>query len=139
MKKKLIAKMRSFVEKIWCIPLPLFIATPSPPLISFRLFFHPHTQPPPLPSLLSTGEYFTVEILSRKNKHQWLNKLCYHFDVLLKKVCQRKFKLGNSTKIHEYKSSRKIHRQPIRKIKSTRNVKKMTRKNKSTQKFLSLR
>ena len=37
----------------------------------------------------------------------------------------------------ENKSSRKIHGQPIREIKSTKNVKKMTRENKSTRKFLS--
>ena len=83
---------------------------PVPLPINFQLFFYTHMQPPPLPFLFCAWECFTVEILSRKNKHQWLNKLCYHFDVLLKKVCQRKFKLGNSTKIRENKSLIKIHR-----------------------------
>ena len=41
--------------------------------------------------------------------------------------------------IRENKSSRKIHRKLFREIKSTRNVYKMTRENKSTWKFLSLR
>ena len=73
---------------------------PSPCSSTFSLFFalatnnnHPPTPHPPTPpSLFSTREYFTVKILSRKHKHQWLNKICYHFDVLLKKVCQMKFK-----------------------------------------------
>ena len=80
MKQKFIANMCSFVLQ----PFPL--------LINFQLFFHPHTQQPPLPSLFSTREYFTVKILPQRHKYQWLNKICYHFDVLLKKVCQRKFK-----------------------------------------------
>ena len=46
---------------------------------------------------------------------------------------------NDKTNIHENKSSRKIHREPICEIKFTRNVKKMTHENKSTQTFLSLR
>ena len=57
---------------------------PVPLLINFQLFFHTHIQLLPLPSLFCAWEYFTVEILSWKNKHQWLNKLCCHFDVLLR-------------------------------------------------------
>ena len=90
----------------------------NPPAYQLSVLFDPHTQPPPLPSLFCAWEYFTVKNLLRKNKHQWLNKLCNHFDVLLKKDCQRKFTLGNSTKIRENKSSRKIHREPLCKIKS---------------------
>ena len=82
--------MRSFVYKIWCVPLPLFIAT-SPPAYQLSVVFlssHPTSS---LPSLFWTWKYFTVETLSPKNKYQWLNKLCYHFDMLLKK-----FVKGNS-------------------------------------------
>ena len=81
-------------QNMVCFSSPCLLQ-PAPLLINFQLFFHTHIQPPSLPSLSCAWEYFKVKILSRKNKHQWLNKLCYHFDVLLKKVCQRKFKLGN--------------------------------------------
>ena len=91
MKQKLIANMCSFVEK-YVVFLSPCLLQPFPLLINFQLFFQPHTQQPPLPSLFSTREYFTVKILPRRRKYQWFNKICYHFDVLLKKVCQRKFK-----------------------------------------------
>ena len=72
----------------------------SPLAYQLQLFFHPHTEPPSLPSLFCNSENFTVEILLRKIKYQWLNKLCYHFDVLLKK-----FVKGNSNSLIE---SRKL-------------------------------
>ena len=63
------------------------------PAYQLSVFFSPQHPTPPLPSLLCTWENFTVEIISRKNKHQWLNKLCYHFNVLLKRFCQKKKKI----------------------------------------------
>ena len=75
-----------------CSSPPVY-CNPSPCLSTFSCFFMPpppHPNPAPPLSILHLRE-FTMEILLRKNKYQWLNKLCYHFDVLLKKVCQRKF------------------------------------------------
>ena len=93
-------------QNMVCFSSPCLLQ-PALLLINFQLFFftptsNPHSCP------FCTWEYFNVEILSPNNKHQWLNKLCYHYDVLLEKDWQRKLKLGNSTKIYEYKSSRKI-------------------------------
>ena len=69
MKQKVIANMCSFVGKVWCIPLPLFIVThpPGHQLLVVFLPSHPTTTPPS-------------------------PKICYHFDVLLKEIYQRKFK-----------------------------------------------
>ena len=48
MKKKLIVNMRSFVDKIWCVPLPLFIATP-PPAYQLSVVFSPLHPTPAFP------------------------------------------------------------------------------------------
>ena len=57
MKQKLIVNMGSFVDKVLCVPLPLFIVT-LPPAHQLLVFFSPSqptttTPPPPTPPPLS--------------------------------------------------------------------------------------
>ena len=75
------------------------LTTPPPAYQLSVVFSSPQLTLPPS-SLFCTWEYFIVEIPLRKNKHQWLNKLPYYFDVLLKR-----FVKGNSNLLME---SRKL-------------------------------